>query len=172
MSQQGKASERMLRDGPPTSEDNGVRLKTAEPQSKKAPQQGGTTANAANTAPRSVSGLKNDAQPVTATMQKLEASAAPPRPSGIVDSKAEGTAVPSGDGKDTPRHYEVTCMTASLPCSYLQHTICLFIVNLAHLDTLTTVCVSANFVRALQDVKPVKPAWNIVVRLRPMYLAL
>ena len=119
MSQQGKASERMQRDGPPTSEDNGVRQKTAEVQSKKAPQQGGTPGNAANTAPRSVSGPKSEAQPVPAPMQNTEASAPVSRSAGHADSKAEGTAVPSGDGKDTPRHHEVTCMTASLLCILL-----------------------------------------------------
>ncbi len=119
MSQQGKANERTPRDGPPTSEDNGVRQKTAELQSKKAPQHGGTPANAANTAPRSVSGAKSEAQPIPAPMQKPEASAPVSRSAGSADSKAEGTAVSSGDGKDTPRHHEVTCMTASLLCILL-----------------------------------------------------
>ena len=110
MSQQGKASERPLRVGPPTSEGNAMRQKAAELQSKKTPQQGMTPANAANTATRSVSGPKSDAQPVTVATQKTEVSAAVPRPAGSADSKAEGTAVSSGDGKDTPRHHEVTCI--------------------------------------------------------------
>ena len=136
MSQQGKLSERPLRVRPPTSEDTGVRQKAAELQSKKTPQQGVTPANAANTATRSVSGPKSDAQPVTVAMQKTEASAAVPRPAGSVDSKAEGTAVSSGDGKDTPRHHEVTCMTASNFVPWLLRDIDLIYLKSAHLSML------------------------------------
>ena len=114
--QQGRASEKMLREGPPSSEDNGLRQKKADVQPKKAAQHLGTPANAANAAARSVAGLKDDPQSVTSAVQNKDAPAAASRPAEPADSKAEGTAVPSADGKDTPRHHEVTCMFAILHC--------------------------------------------------------
>lgn len=114
VSQQGKSSDMGARDAASSSENNSMRRKAAELQPKKAAQQGGPAANAANTAARSVAGPKADAQLASAAASSAQAPAAVPRPAAAADGKAAGTAVPSVDGKDTPRHHEVTCIQEPL----------------------------------------------------------
>ena len=90
-----------------------MRPNPAEQQSKKVAQLAGLSANAANTAARNAARLNADPQSATTATQKAEAPATAPRPAPPADAKTEGTAVPNVDGKETPRHHEVTCMLAT-----------------------------------------------------------
>lgn len=117
--QQSKKSEHAVGNGPSLAEDAAMRPKAAEVQSNKPVQQAGPSANAANTAARSAAGPKVDIQPVNTGVQNVEAHAPAPRQAAPADGKSEGTAVSSVDGKDTPRHHEVTCMHApSVPVTF------------------------------------------------------
>ena len=90
-----------------------MRPNPAEQQSKKVAQLAGLSANAANTAARNAPRPTADSQPATTATQKTEAPATATRPAPPADAKTEGTAVPNVDGKETPRHHEVTCMLAT-----------------------------------------------------------
>ena len=110
VSQLGKGSESVPSNAASSSENNGIRRRAAELHPKKAAQQARPAANAANTAARSVAGPKADPQPASIAASSAQPPAAVPRPAVAADGKAAGTAVPSVDGKDIPRHHEVTCM--------------------------------------------------------------
>ena len=90
-----------------------MRPNPAEEQSKKVAQLAGLSANAANTAARNAARPNADPQPATTATQKTETPAMAPRPAPLADAKTEGTAVPNVDGKETPRHHQVTGMLAT-----------------------------------------------------------
>ena len=164
-SQQGKGSDIGASNAASSSENNGMRRRVAELQPKKATQQAGPAANAANTAARSVAGPKPDAQSASAAASSAQPPAAVPRPAPAGDGKAAGTAVPSVDVKDTPRHHEVTCMQQPFALPSLRSTKSSFLRGGLHCNVATPLDPDSYHL-CLQDAKPVKPAWKIVVRCR------